>query len=91
MTAPVVATAIRWYRHPYLIPALITIISFLLFAGATVWYMTWAINQSEHDWCTMLNTLAQAPAPAPRPGNPSRIYDAKIAEDLRNLRQTFGC
>jgi hypothetical protein len=68
-----------------------TMLCFLLFAGGTVWYTTWSVNNSQRNFCTVVDLLNNAPVPDASVGKPARAYDAKLAQDLRALQQILGC
>lgn len=78
-------------KHPYLFPVVLAILCFLGFAGLTVSFTAWAVNNSEHKWCQVLQTLKDEPAPGPVPGNPSRMYDAQLSKDFTLLERNLGC
>jgi hypothetical protein len=77
--------------RPSVIPIILTPFCFLLFVGITIGYVTWSVNTSEHKWCTVIELLNKAPAPKAAPNNPSRIYDAQLAQDFRVLQTSLGC
>jgi hypothetical protein len=77
--------------HSFILPVVIVIVSFLLFAGGTAAYTTWSVSNSQHNWCNTIDLLLAAPAPKAAPDNPSRNYDAKLATDFRVLKERLGC
>lgn len=81
-------------QHPEkypLFPVIILVLCLVLWTAGTFWYITFAVNQSQHKWCATFQLLNEAPAPKASPGNPSRIYSAKLAADFRELQSQFGC
>lgn len=77
-------------KYPF-IQAVVLVTLIALWAVGSFLYVTWAINQAEHKWCTTFQLLNEAPAPAAAPDNPSRIYAAKLSADFRELQREFGC
>lgn len=67
---------------------------FVLFAGVTVWFITFEVNHAQHVFCQLMTTLSNAPAPkgdVTSTSNPARAYDIKIASDIVALKRNLGC
>lgn len=84
------ATVQRPEKYPFL-QIFIVIVCLALWTGGTFWYVTYAVSQSQRQWCSTFALLNEAPAPKAAPDNPSRTYAAKLAQDFQQLQREFGC
>jgi hypothetical protein len=74
------------------IPVIAALAGLLVFAGLTVWYVSWSVQASQHRWCAVIDLLNAAPPPAGSPQrNPARAYDQKLSRDFRDLKGSLGC
>jgi hypothetical protein len=70
----------------------LAVVALVLALGLNAAYTTWAVSNSQHRWCAVIDLLNAAPAPAGSPQeNPSRAYDQKLARDFRDLKGSLGC
>lgn len=79
-------------RSPVSIAALITVGGLVLALILNAAYTTWAVSESQHRWCAVIDLLNAAPPPAgAAKTNPSRAYEQMLGRDFRDLKVSLGC
>jgi hypothetical protein len=67
----------------------ITLVCTLLLNG---FYTTWAVTQSQHNWCDTVQLIARQQPPSGNPvTNPARGFDQKLHTDFLLLESRLGC
>lgn len=79
--------------HSTVLAITMAVTFFLLFIGFTVGFVTWQIDSSQAKFCTLMTTLAHAPAPTGKQdvSTPARNYDQIISKDIIQLKGSLGC
>jgi hypothetical protein len=79
-------------RSPVSLAAVIAVAALVLALGLNAAYTTWAVSNSQHRWCAVIDLLNAAPPPSGSPQkNPSRAYEQGLARDFRDLKGSLGC